>query len=133
MAAPPLWIHAVAGFMAGILSVAFTWLVSKLLRYALREPEQPGLPPAPHVVSICYDPALDRTTLQYSNGEQLFISGSLDRSDDGPDTTSLPLPASPGEPLSTADFRELLDHPGDGAAVAASGVHFNQEGGFREN
>ncbi len=133
MAAPPLWMHTVAGFFAGLLSILFTWVVSKLLRYALRGPEQPGLPPAPHLVSMCYDPARDQTTLQYSNGEQMYIDGRLDRADERADLPSESLPASTGEPLSTNDFRELLDHPGDGATVAAGHVQFTQEGGFREN
>jgi hypothetical protein len=136
MAEPPIWIHTVFGFLAAALSVLVTWIMSILLRHALGVRRQPGLPPAPHIVSICYNPGLDMTTIQYSNGEQFFVPGrpgSWGECPDASQTPTGPLCPSPGEALTTDGFRQLLDHPGDGATVAASKVQFNQEGGFHEN
>lgn len=136
MAEPPLWIHTIFGFFLAAFSILLTWIMSKLLRLALGTQNQSRLPPAPHIVSICYNPGPDVTTIQYSNGEQFFVPGrpgSWGACPEASAAPTAPLCPSPGESITTDDVRQLLDHPGDGAAVAAARVQFDQEGGFREN
>jgi len=131
MAEPPLWIYSVLSFLGAIGYFIAVWL---LTRFGAKSADQPIHPSAPHVVSICYDPGVNQTTVQYSNGRQLFLvgpPGSFTRLWDGEHWQPISQPAEPGQPVTPDVLRQLLGKPGDGAAAAR--VTFDQEGGFTEN
>jgi len=132
MAGLPIWIHSIFGFLAAAGAILVTWFVTLIVRRA-RGAEEPR-PVPPYIISICYDPGRDQTTIQYSTGEQFFVRGSPAHWGECVSTllsSAAPMPSTPAEPLTTAAIRDLLENPGDGVSVGP--VRFTQEGGFKEN